>query len=195
MGQCCVICSSSLFPTQCMIPDLEFCSNGSGLFLDVSWLDIRKFERRVTDALEMQQAADKENWDEQDHMVSRAKAAKKKRLMMIGMATVGGGLIIGLSAGLLAPVIGAGLAAVSSLSLACACARLIRSRFHNHWRERNGHILAGAGGAAIVSSAGVASGGTVAARAANKRTGVVKTFEYRPLHNHKRVNLIVTVAG
>ena len=37
--------------------------------------------------------------------------ALKKRYMMMGLATVGGGLVIGLSAGLLAPVIGAGLAA------------------------------------------------------------------------------------
>ena len=32
-------------------------------------------------------------------------------------------------------------------------------------------------------------------KAAGRRTGAVKTFEYRPLHNNKRVNLIVTISG
>lgn len=32
-------------------------------------------------------------------------------------------------------------------------------------------------------------------KAANKRMGAVRTFEYRPLHNNKRVNLIVTISG
>jgi hypothetical protein len=32
-------------------------------------------------------------------------------------------------------------------------------------------------------------------RASHRRTGAVQTFEYRPLHNNKKVNLIVTVSG
>ncbi|OAQ99596.1 hypothetical protein LLEC1_07502 [Akanthomyces lecanii] len=119
--------------------------------LDIAWLDICRFEKRVTDALEMQQAAEKENWNEDEHMEERRKQALKRRYMMMGLATVGGGLVIGLSAGLLAPVIGAGLAA----------------GFTTIGVSGTGSFLAGA----------------------------VKTFEYRPLHNNKRVNLIVTVSG
>jgi hypothetical protein len=97
----------------------------------------------------------------------------------MGLATVGGSLVIGLSAGLLAPVIGAGLAAgFTTIGVAGTSG-----------------FLAGAGGAAIITTTGVVSGGTIAVRAANRRTGNVKTFEYRPLHNNKRVNLIVTIAG
>jgi hypothetical protein len=55
--------------------------------------------------------------------------------------------------------------------------------------------LAGAGGAAIITTTGVVTGSNIAFKASNRRTGSVKTFEYRPLHNNKRVNLIVTVAG
>ncbi|KAK0119069.1 hypothetical protein ONS95_007932 [Cadophora gregata] len=147
--------------------------------MDVSWLEICRFEKRVTDALEMQQAAEKENWNEDEHKESRRKLALKKRYMMMGLATVGGGLVIGLSAGLLAPVIGAGLAAgFTTIGVA-----------------GTGGFLAGAGGAAIITSSAAASGGIIAVRAANRRTGAVKTFEYRPLHNNKRVNLIVTVSG
>lgn len=147
--------------------------------LDVTWLDICRFEKRVTDALEMQQAAEKENWNEDEHKENRRKLALKKRYMMMGLATVGGGLVIGLSAGLLAPVIGAGLAAgFTTIGVAGTSG-----------------FLAGAGGAAIITSGAAASGGIIAVRAANRRTGAVKTFEYRPLHNNKRVNLIVTVSG
>jgi hypothetical protein len=147
--------------------------------MEVSWLEICRFEKRVTDALEMQQAAEKENWNEDEHKESRRKMALKKRYMMMGLATVGGSLVIGLSAGLLAPMIGAGLAAgFTTIGVAGTSG-----------------FLAGAGGAAIITSGAAASGGIIAVRAANRRTGAVKTFEYRPLHNNKRVNLIVTVSG
>lgn len=147
--------------------------------LDISWIDICKFEKRVTDALEIQQAAEKENWNEEEHMEHRRKMALKKRYIMMGLATVGGGLVIGLSAGLLAPVIGAGLAA----------------GFTTIGVTGTSSFLAGAGGAAIITSSAAASGGIIGGRAAGRRTGAVKTFEYRPLHNNKRVNLIVTVSG
>lgn len=150
-----------------------------GNSLDISWVDICRFEKRVTDALEMQQAAEKENWNEDDHMEVRRKEALKKRYMMMGLATVGGGLVIGLSAGLLAPVIGAGLAAgFTTIGVA-----------------GTGSFLGGVGGAAIITSASASAGGIIGVRAANRRTGAVKTFEYRPLHNNKRVNLVVTVSG
>ncbi len=150
-----------------------------GKNMKIDWLEICRFEKRVTDALEMQQAAEKENWNEDEHKENRRKLALKKRYMMMGLATVGGGLVIGLSAGLLAPLIGAGLAAgFTTIGVAGTSG-----------------FLAGAGGAAIITSGAATSGGIIAVRAANRRTGAVKTFEYRPLHNNKRVNLIVTVSG
>lgn len=150
-----------------------------GASLDITWIDICKFEKRVTDALDMQQAAEKENWNEEEHMDARRKMAQKRRYVMMGLATVGGGLVIGLSAGLLAPVIGAGLAA----------------GFTTIGVTGTSSFLAGAGGAAIITSGAAASGSIIGGRAANRRTGAVRTFEYRPLHNNKRVNLIVTVSG
>jgi hypothetical protein len=150
-----------------------------GKYLSVDWLESCRFEKRVTDALEMQEQADKENWNEDEHMVNRAKRARNKRLAFMGLATVGGGLVIGLSAGLLAPVIGAGLAAgFTTIGVAGTSS-----------------FLAGAGGAAIITSTGVVTGSTVGVRAMNRRTGAVKTFEYRPLHNNKRTHLIITLAG
>ncbi|POS87301.1 hypothetical protein EPUL_002540 [Erysiphe pulchra] len=145
----------------------------------INWLEICRFEKRVTDALEIQQQSEKESWNEDEHKENRRVMALKKRYVMMGLATVGGSLVIGLSAGLLAPVIGAGLAA----------------GFTTIGVTGTGGFLAGAGGAAIITSGAVASGGIIAVRAADRRTGAVKTFEFRPLHNNRRVNLIVTVSG
>ena len=150
-----------------------------GAAMDISWLDICRFEKRVTDALEMQEAAARETWDEASHMENRRKMALRRKYMFMGLATVGGSLVIGLSAGLLAPLIGAGLAA----------------GFTSIGVVGTGGFLAGAGGTAIITTGAVLSGGTIAVRASHRRTGAVKTFEYRPLHNNKRVNLIVTIAG
>ncbi|KAL8766948.1 MAG: hypothetical protein Q9209_006429 [Squamulea sp. 1 TL-2023] len=150
-----------------------------GASLKIPWLDICRFEKRITDSLEMQEAANKETWDEAEHMENRRKLALKRRYMMMGLATVGGSLVIGLSAGLLAPVIGAGLAAgFTTIGVAGTSG-----------------FLAGAGGTALIASGAVVTGGTIAVRATNRRTGAVSTFEYRPLHNNKRVNLIVTISG
>lgn len=150
-----------------------------GKALEIDWVDICRFERRVTEALEMQQQAEQENWNEEEHMESRRKLALKKRYIVMGLATVGGGLVIGLSAGLLAPVIGAGLAA----------------GFTTIGVTGTTSFLGGAAASAIITSGAAASGSVIGARAANRRTGAVKTFEYRPLHNNKRVNLIVTISG
>jgi hypothetical protein len=150
-----------------------------GSALSVPWQEICRFEKRVTDALEMQEQADKETWNEDDHLEARKKAMRKRRLMVMGLCTVGGGLVIGLSAGFLAPVIGAGLAAgFTSIGVAGTSS-----------------FLAGTGAAALIGTTGAITGGTVGVRASDRRTGAVKTFEYRPLHNNKRVNLTVTVAG
>jgi hypothetical protein len=150
-----------------------------GKALEIDWIDICRFERKVTEALEMQQQAETENWNEDEHMESRRKLALKKRYLVMGLATVGGGLVIGLSAGLLAPVIGAGLAA----------------GFTTIGVTGTTSFLAGSAGAAIITSSSAAAGSVIGAKAANRRTGAVKTFEYRPLHNNKRVNLIVTISG
>jgi len=149
-----------------------------GSIMDISWIQICRFEKRVMDQLEMQEAA-KENWDESEHVEDRRKKALTRKYVMMGLATVGGGLVIGLSAGLLAPVIGAGLAA----------------GFTTIGVTGTAGFLGGVGGAALITSAATAAGGTIAVRASHRRTGHVKTFEYRPLHNNKRLNLILTVSG
>lgn len=150
-----------------------------GSTIQISWVQICRFEKRVIDALEGQESELQENLDETDNMEKRRKAELTRRYVTMGLVTVGGGLVIGLSAGLLAPVIGAGLAAGFGVIGVSGTAG----------------FLGGVGGAALITSIGVTTGGTIAVRASNRRTGHVKTFEYRPLHNNKRLNLILTASG
>ena len=149
-----------------------------GAHLGVDWLDITRFERRVTEALQIQESGE-QNWKEDTLIETRAKQARNRRYMMMGLATLGGGLVIGLSAGLLAPVIGAGLgAAFTTVGIGGTTG-----------------FLAGTGGAALITTGGVVTGSSIAGRGMAKRTKNVSTFEFRPLHNNQRVNLLVTVSG
>ncbi|EIN14328.1 DUF726-domain-containing protein [Punctularia strigosozonata HHB-11173 SS5] len=147
------------------------------LKLGLGWLDLAKFERRVTEALEIQEGVEK--LEQQEVIEGRQKSSKKRRYMMMGLATLGGGLVIGLSAGLLAPVIGAGLgAALTTVGISGTTA-----------------FLGGAGGAAVITTGGVLTGSGIAARGMARRTRLVRTFDILPLHNNKRVNCILTVPG
>lgn len=58
------------------------------LKLGLGWLDVVKFEKRVTDALEIQEDVDK--LEQQEIIAGRMKAAQKKRYVMMGLATLGG---------------------------------------------------------------------------------------------------------
>lgn len=164
------------------------------LKLGLGWIDVVKFERRVTEALEIQEGVEK--LENQDIIEGSSKAARKRRYMMLGLATlgkslsvyigcywlivlVGGGLVIGLSAGLLAPVIGAGLgAAFTTVGISGTTG-----------------FLAGAGGAAVITTGGVLTGSGIAAHGMARRTRSVRTFDVLPLHNNKRVSCILTVPG
>lgn len=102
-------------------------------YLSLDWFQVIGFEKRIAEHL-----LEDANWETEtvtsvattmttmtmtnvDHngMVqndvekkSRNKQRKKRRYVMIGLATIGGGLILGLSAGLMAPVIAGGLGAL-----------------------------------------------------------------------------------
>ena len=145
--------------------------------LGLGWLDVVKFESRITEALEIQE--DIETLQNKELVDVAAKAGKKRRYMMLGLATIGGGLVIGLSAGLLAPVIGLGLAgALTTVGV-----------------TGTGAFLGGTAGAAVITTGGVLTGSGIAARGMAKRTQQVRTFDLLPLHNNKRVNCILTVPG
>ncbi|BGP46620.1 hypothetical protein JCM10450v2_002467 [Rhodotorula kratochvilovae] len=145
--------------------------------LGLEWMDVVRFERRLTEALEIQEAVKEKKHDEV--LEGRRLKDKQKRYLLMGAATVGGGLVIGLSAGLLAPFIGAGLgAALATVGV-----------------SGTSGFLAGAGGAAIISSGATLTGATIGGKAMARRTRHVKTFDILPVHNNKRLNVFLTVSG
>lgn len=147
--------------------------------LNVANLEICEFERRVTDSLDMEQSTEDQVWNETQHMKDRRKRRRRRKMCYVGLAMVGGSLVLGLSGGLLAPVIGAGIAAgLSTVGITGATG-----------------FLTGAGGATVVALTSTAIGGNIGARGMSKRMGSVRTFEFRPLHNNRRVNLIISVSG
>ncbi|KZT08796.1 DUF726-domain-containing protein [Laetiporus sulphureus 93-53] len=147
------------------------------LKLGLGWLDVVRFERRVSEALEIEEGTEK--LEQEDIIKNVQKATRKRRYMMLGLATIGGGLVIGLSAGLLAPVIGAGLgAAFATIGITGTTS-----------------FLAGTAGAAVITTGGVLTGSGVAVSGMARRTRYVRTFDILPLHNNKRVNCILTVPG
>ena len=145
--------------------------------LGLTWADVSRFERRLTEALEIQEGiAKRENMDV---LELRKQADKKKRYMMMGLATLGGGLVIGLSAGLLAPVIGAGIGAA----------------FATVGVSGTGAFLSGAGGAAVITTGGILTGSSIGGRGMARRTRAVGVFDFMPLHNNKRLSAFITIPG
>ena len=55
--------------------------------LGLGWLDVVKFEQRVTEALEIQE--DVENMEQQEIIEGRQKSSRRRRYMMVGLATLG----------------------------------------------------------------------------------------------------------
>ncbi|ODV83400.1 hypothetical protein CANARDRAFT_30023 [[Candida] arabinofermentans NRRL YB-2248] len=146
-------------------------------------LEVYQFERRITDALEMDGTLammnNSQTWDEKDILKEHSKKFKKQKYVKIAFATVAGGLVIGLSAGVLAPVIGAGIAAgLTTIGIGGTSG-----------------FLAGAASTSIITTTGALAGMRVGSKGMSRRAGSVQTFEFKPLHNTGRVNLILTVSG
>lgn len=145
--------------------------------LGLTWMDVTKFEKRVTDALEIEEGAEK--LKDNTAILRRQAEAKRKKWAMVGLATVGGGLVIGLSAGLAAPLVGAGLAGfLGTVGIGGTSS-----------------FLAGVGGAAVITTTGTLGGAAIGGKGMARRTQSVRTFQFKPIHNNKRVNCIVTVPG
>lgn len=145
--------------------------------LGLSWTDVIRFERRLTDALEIQEGI--KNKDNAGVLDQRANADKRRRYLLMGLATVGGGLVLGLSAGILAPAIAGGLAgALATMGVSGA-----------------GAVITGAGSAAVITTGGVLTGSSIGVRGMARRTKAVTQFELHPVHNNKRLNVIIAVPG
>ncbi|XBW38255.1 hypothetical protein QEN19_003844 [Hanseniaspora menglaensis] len=146
--------------------------------LNITNEEVNQFEKRITETLELEQS-DQQRLSREDLLKKRRQLRKRKKMAYVGLATVGGSLVLGLSGGLLAPVIGAGVAAgLSTVGVTGLSG-----------------FLTGVGGTATVAATSTAIGANIGGSSMSRRMGSVKTFEFKPLYNNRRLNLIISVSG
>ncbi|KAI8644390.1 hypothetical protein BD408DRAFT_363199 [Parasitella parasitica] len=168
-------------------------------YLSLDWFQVIGFEKRIAEHL-IQDAAwetetvtsiattmttmtmthvDGDGFVKNDiEKKSRNKQRRKKRYVMIGLATIGGGLILGLSAGLMAPVIAGGLGAL-----------LTTVGFGGSG------FLGSTAGIALITGGATLAGGRIGGKSMNKRMKTVNTFEFLPIHVDENVNCIISITG
>ncbi|KAI9491729.1 hypothetical protein BDB00DRAFT_959307 [Zychaea mexicana] len=168
-------------------------------YLELDWFQVIGFEKRITVHL-MQNAG--AAWETetvtsvattQTNMTdmvevsvrneverkSRNKQRRKKRYIMIGLATIGGGLILGLSAGLMAPVIAGGIGTILTTVGVTGTSG----------------FLGGTAGIALITGGATAAGGGIGARSMKKRMKMINTFEFSPVTVDESVSCIVSISG
>ncbi|KAI9255658.1 hypothetical protein BDA99DRAFT_539806 [Phascolomyces articulosus] len=164
-------------------------------YLELDWFQVIGFEKRITEHL-MQNAG--AAWETEtvtsvattqtyttDVEVSirndverkgRNKQRRKRRYIMIGLATIGGGLILGLSAGLMAPVIAGGIGTILTTVGVTGTSS----------------FLGGTASIALITGGATAIGGTKRMR---KRMKMINTFEFSPVTVDESVSCIVSISG
>jgi hypothetical protein len=149
-----------------------------GHHLGLDWDEIVLFEKSIMKQLQSTEGILKPDTK------SRNNESRKKRMIMMGLATVGGGLVLGLSAGLFAPVIGAGIGAALAGAHITGATATAASAF-----------LAGSGGIAVITSGAAVTGSGLAMKKMARRTAGIDTFEFKSIHDNGRVNVILTISG
>ncbi|KAF9439159.1 hypothetical protein BGZ76_010058 [Entomortierella beljakovae] len=150
-----------------------------GTHLGLDWDEIVLFEKGI-----MKQLQTSDGGLLKPDTASRNKESRKRRMIMMGLATVGGGLVLGLSAGLFAPVIGAGIGAALAGAHITGATATAASAF-----------LAGSGGIAVITSGAAVTGSGIAMKKMARRTAGIDIFEFLSIHDNKRVNVILTISG
>ncbi|XP_013916127.1 PREDICTED: transmembrane and coiled-coil domain-containing protein 4-like [Thamnophis sirtalis] len=109
---------------------------------------------------------------------NRKKKERRKRLkryLLIGLATVGGGTVIGLTGGLAAPLVATGAAAIIGTAGATA--------------------LGSVAGVAIIGSLFGAAGAGLVGYKMKKRVGAIEEFEFLPLTEAKQLHITIAITG
>ncbi|KAJ3912198.1 hypothetical protein F5877DRAFT_2602, partial [Lentinula edodes] len=160
-----------------------------GSHLSLSWWDIVVFEGRIVEAVGAGEGVGESGTSDstdggglqksESAVADQVRRLRNRRIALLGLATLGGGLVIGLSAGLLAPVIGVGLGtAFSTVGLTGAST-----------------FLAGSAGAAVITTGGVLTGAGIASKGMIRRTQLVRVFDVLPVHQNQRVSCVLCVPG
>lgn len=140
--------------------------------LQVSPQLLEEFEETLGERL---REGGEESEEESSRRRRRERGRKLRRYLLIGLATVGGGTVIGVTGGLAAPLVAAGAGAVIGAGGAAA--------------------LGSATGIAIMASLFGAAGAGLTGYKMNKCVGAIEEFEFLPLSSGKRLHLTIAVTG
>ncbi|KAF9162734.1 hypothetical protein DFQ26_003280 [Actinomortierella ambigua] len=160
-----------------------------GRHLGLEWAEIVEMEQAIMKQLQQQASQSSSNGGGGGDLLkvdtkSRNAETRKRRMIMMGLATVGGGLVLGLSAGLAAPLIGAGIGAILTSAHITGATVTAASAF-----------LTGTGGVAVITSGAAMTGSGLAMKKMARRTAGIDTFEFITVHDNGRANVILTIAG
>ncbi|TSR39563.1 Transmembrane and coiled-coil domain-containing protein 4 [Bagarius yarrelli] len=116
-----------------------------------------------------------ESEEESSRRRKKERGRALRRYLLIGLATVGGGTVLGVTGGLAAPLVAAGAGAVLGAGGAA--------------------VLGSAAGIAIMASLFGAAGAGLTGYKMNKRVGAIEEFEFLPLNSGKHLHVTVAVTG
>ncbi|KAG7323606.1 hypothetical protein KOW79_013308 [Hemibagrus wyckioides] len=116
-----------------------------------------------------------ESEEESSRRRKKERGRALRRYLLIGLATVGGGTVLGVTGGLAAPLVAAGAGAVLGAGGAA--------------------VLGSATGIAIMASLFGAAGAGLTGYKMNKRVGKIEEFEFLPLSSGKHLHVTVAVTG
>ncbi|XP_027807673.2 LOW QUALITY PROTEIN: transmembrane and coiled-coil domain-containing protein 4 [Marmota flaviventris] len=105
----------------------------------------------------------------------RENRRKWKRYLLIGLATVGGGAVIGVTGGLAAPLVAAGAATIIGSAGAAA--------------------LGSAAGIAVMTSLFGAAGAGLTGYKMKKRVGAIEEFTFLPLTEGRQLHITIAITG
>ncbi|XP_037540299.1 transmembrane and coiled-coil domain-containing protein 4 [Nematolebias whitei] len=140
--------------------------------LRVTPQQLEEFEETLGEKLK---EAGEESEEESSRRLKRERGRKFRRYLLIGLATVGGGTVIGVTGGLAAPLVAAGAGAVLGAGGAAA--------------------LGSAAGIAIMASLFGAAGAGLTGYKMNKCVGAIEEFKFLPLNSGKHLHLTIAVTG
>uniref|UniRef100_A0A8C1Z3M2 Transmembrane and coiled-coil domains 4 n=1 Tax=Cyprinus carpio TaxID=7962 RepID=A0A8C1Z3M2_CYPCA len=140
--------------------------------LRVTQQQLEDFEETLGEKL---REAGEESEEESSRRQKKERGRKLRRYLLIGLATVGGGTVIGVTGGLAAPLVAAGAGAVLGAGGAA--------------------VLGSATGIAIIASLFGAAGAGLTGYKMNKRVGAIEEFEFLPMSSGKHLHLTIAVTG
>ncbi|XP_034275793.1 transmembrane and coiled-coil domain-containing protein 4 isoform X1 [Pantherophis guttatus] len=147
-------------------------SHMAGL-LEIPLAELEDAEDYLLECLKEEKEAESESDEGKRKKKERRK--RLKRYLLIGLATVGGGTVIGLTGGLAAPLVATGAAAIIGTAGATA--------------------LGSAAGVAIIGSLFGAAGAGLVGYKMKKRVGAIEEFEFLPLTEVKQLHITIAITG